>query len=186
MKIMNRSLPQTVSPPQTSKLQMKTHRLLKLSLFVTVLTTGTASADPSAVGHYGGATAGLVMPTLAAFDSTSRGIIRNLEIVGLQAFSVSMVPGMVTLPAEVRSTNITRRETPQLRLRPNGTFAGTFVLDDPGRLDFQDAEVRVSGRLSGRRGSITFIITMNKTYEDGSSEVAGGEVRVPVRLAQRR
>jgi hypothetical protein len=60
------------------------------------------------------------------------------------------------------------------------------VLDDPGRLDFQDAEVRVSGRLSGRRGMITFIITMNKTYEDGSSEVAGGEVRVPVRLAGRR
>jgi hypothetical protein len=165
---------------------MKTLRLLNLSLFVTLLTTGTASADPSAVGHYGGTTSGIVLPTLAAFDSTPRGIIRNIEIVGLQALSVSTIPGMGTQPAVVRSTNITRRETPQLRLRPNGTFAGTFVLDDPGRLDFQDAEVRVTGRLSGRRGSITFIITMNKTYGDGSSEVAGGQVRVPVRLAERR
>ncbi len=165
---------------------MKTHRLLKLSLFVTLLTTGMASADPSAVGHYGGTTTGISLPTLAAFDSTAQGIIRNIEIVGLQAFSISTIPGLGAQPAEIRSTNITRRETPRLRLRPNGTFAGSFVLDDPGRLDFQNAEVRVSGRLSGRRGSITFIISMNKTYEDGSSEVAGGQVRVPVRLAQRR
>lgn len=184
MEFLNHLHHPTVSP--TNRPQMKTHRLLNLSLFVTLLTTGVASADPSAVGHYGGVTAGPVLPTLAAFDSTSRGIIRNLEIVGLQALSVSTIPGMGEQPAQVRSTNITRRETPQLRLRRNGTFAGSFVLDDPGRLDFQDAEVRVSGRLSGRRGSITFIITMNKTYEDGSSEVVGGEVRVPVRLAQRR
>jgi|APTNR8051073442_1049403.scaffolds.fasta_scaffold87172_1 hypothetical protein len=165
---------------------MKTSRLLNLSFLFTLLTTGIASADPSAVGHYGGTTTGIVLPTLAAFDSTSRGIIRNLEIVGLQALSVSTIPGMGVQPAQVRSTNITRRETPQLRLRPNGTFAGTFVLDDPGRLDFQNAEVRVTGRLSGRRGAVTFVISMNKTYEDGSSEVAGGSIRVPVRLAQRR
>jgi hypothetical protein len=165
---------------------MKTHLTAKLAFALTLLSTGLASADPSAVGHYGGTTTGISLPTLAAFDSTPRGIIRNIEIVGLQALSVSTIPGLGTQPAVVRSTNITRRETPQLRLRPNGTFAGTFILDDPGRLDFQDAEVRVTGRLSGRRGSVTFIITMNKTYEDGSSEVAGGQVRVPVRLAGRR
>jgi len=69
--------------PPTNRHRMKTLRLLNLSLFVTLLTTGIASADPSAVGHYGGTTTGIVLPTLAAFDSTARGIIRNLEIVGL-------------------------------------------------------------------------------------------------------
>ncbi len=165
---------------------MKTHRTARLAFLLTLLSTGIASADPSAVGHYGGTTTGISLPTLAAFDSTARGIIRNIEIVGLQALSVSTIPGMGTQPAVVRSTNITRRETPQLRLRPNGTFTGSFLLDDPGRLDFRSAEVRINGRLSGRRGSITIIIAMDHTYEDGSTEVAGGSVRVPVRLAQRR
>jgi hypothetical protein len=170
----------------TNRHPMKTHLTAKLALALTLLSTGLASANPSAVGHYGGATTGISLPTLAAFDSTARGIIKNIEIVGFQAFSISTIPGRGTLPAEIRSTNITRRETPQLRLRPNGTFTGSFVLDDPGRLDFRSAEVRINGRLSGRRGSITFIITMDHTYEDGSSEVAGGSVRVPVRLAERR
>lgn len=165
---------------------MKTRLLLHIPLLVTLFTTGAASANPSAVGHYGGTTTGPVLPTLAAFDSTRQGIIRNIEIVGLQAYSVSTIPGLGEQPAEIRSTNITRRETPRLRLRSNGTFAGSFVLNDRGRLDFKNAQVRVTGRLSGRRGSISFVITMNKTYEDGSSEVASGQVRVPVRLAQRR
>lgn len=165
---------------------MKTNPLLKLSLFVSLLTTGLASANPSAVGHYGGTAAGPVLPTLAAFNSTRQGWITNIEIVGLQSYCVSTIPGMGVQPAELRSTNITRRETPQLRLRPNGTFAGSFVFTDPGRLDFQNAEVRVTGRLSGRRGAITFVITQNKSFTDGSSISCGGSIRVPVRFAGRR
>lgn len=165
---------------------MKTHRFVTLSFLTTLLATSLVKADPSAVGHYGGTTMGPVLPTLAAFDSSARGIISNLEIVGLQAYCVTTLPGSGAQPAQVRSTNITRRETPQLRLRANGTFTGSFVLDDPGRLDFQNAHVRVTGRLSGRRGAVTFVITQNESFTDGSSIACGGTVRVPVRLAQRR
>ncbi len=165
---------------------MKTHRIVTLSFVFLTFAATSATAVPSAVGHYGGTAFGLDAPTLAAFDSTREGILRNIEIVGLQAFSVSTVPGLGTQPAVVRSTNVTRRETPQLRLRANGTFSGSFVLSDPSRLDFRNATVRVAGRLGGRRGFIHFRIEMNNTYEDGSSEVAGGSIRIPVRLASRR
>lgn len=165
---------------------MKTNQILKLSLFVSLLTTGLASANPSAVGQYGGTAAASDFSTLAAFNSTRQGRIKDIEIVGLQAYCVSTIPGMGDLPAEVRSTNITRRETPQLRLRRNGTFAGSFLLDDPGRVDFHNAEVRITGRLSGRRGVINFEITQNESFIDGSSIACGGSVRIPVRLARRR
>lgn len=163
---------------------MKPSLIRHCLIFATLLAAARVSAAPSAVGHYGGFTPD--RQTLTAFDSTARGIIKNLEIVGLDALCTTTIPGMGTQPAVQRSTNITRRETPQFRLRPNGTFAGSFVLDDPGRLDFQNARVRVTGRLGGRRGSITFVLTMNQTYGDGSSMVCGGTVRIPVRLAPRR
>lgn len=163
---------------------MKSQLIRNILILAFLCTVGRTSAAPSAVGHYGGFTPG--RQTLTAFDSTARGIIRNLEIVGLEALCITTIPGMGAQPAVQRSTNITRRETPQFRLRANGTFAGTFVLDDPGRLDFQNARVRVSGRLSGRRGSVTYVLNMNETYGDGSSMVCGGTVRIPVRLAARR
>lgn len=165
---------------------MKTHQLLKLSLFVSLLTTGLASASPSAFGHYGGTAAGPVLPTLAEFNSTRQGRITGIETVGLQSYCVSTIPGMVVLSAEMHSTNFTRREMPQVRLRPNGSFAGSLILNDPGRLDFQNAMVRVTGRLSGRRGSITFVMNQNESFTEGSSVACGGSIRVPVRLARRR
>lgn len=184
INFMNYTFAQTF-PWKQSDIPMNTRHLVILPFFASLLATRMAIADPSAVGHYGGTTTGPVLPTLAAFDSSARGIISNLEIVGLQASCVTTLPGSGVQPAQVRSTNITRRETPRLRLRANSTFTGSFVLDDPGRLDFQNARVRVTGRLSGRRGVVTFVITQNESFTDGSSIACGGTARVPVRLARR-
>lgn len=160
---------------------MKTHSFVFFVCFFTVL---SANAAPSAVGDFGGSTPD--ESTFVAFESTRRGFIRNLEVVGLNALCTTTLPGQAPLPAEERSTNLTRRETPLIRLRRSGDFSEVFHLIDPSRVDFHGAEVRVSGRLRGDRGRISLVLLMEETYFDGSSMSCGGSVRLPVRLAPRR
>lgn len=97
----------------------------------------------------------------------------------------SEIPGQPTQPAQEQNTNITRAESGTVRLQANGRFSGSFVLNSPSRVDFRGATIRVSGRLSGYRGTITISLTMNKTYGDGSRQIAGGEVTIPVRTPRR-
>jgi len=143
-----------------------------------------AAAAPSAVGIYGGRSA--ADGTYVLFETTRRGFIKNLEIAGLTALCTTTIPGSETLPAEEISTTITRSETPLIRLQQSGQFSDDFDLIDAGRVDFQGARVRVTGRLRGDRGHVLIVLTMNETYGDGSTQVCGGSVRIPVERTRRR
>ena len=142
-----------------------------------------ASAAPSATGKYGGFTDD--QSTGVSFQSTSRGTLKNLVVVGLTSFCTTTIPGQDPLPAEQRSTNVTKNETPTIRLRPNGRFSASFDLPSTNRVDFVGASVEVTGRLRGKKGTISLVLQMNKTYEDGSTEVCGGAVTVPVERSRR-
>jgi hypothetical protein len=146
--------------------------------FVSLLSTQILSAAPSGVGKYGGISED--GQTFISFETTRRGFIRNLEIVGLTALCTTTIPGSEPEPSEERSTNIRKRETPLIRLRPSGQFSDDFNLMERGRMDFRGANVRVSGNLRGNRGSMLIVLTMDKTYEDGSTEVCGGSVGIRV------
>jgi hypothetical protein len=143
----------------------------------------TALAAPSAVGKYGGFTDD--QATAVSFESTSRGTIKNLVVVGLNSLCTTTIPGQEPQPAEQRTTNITKRETPTIRLRANGRFSATFELPSTNRVDFRGASVEVTGRLRGKKGTVSLVLQMNKTYEDGSTEVCGGSVTVPVERSRR-
>lgn len=120
------------------------------------------------------------------FETTRRGFIRNLEIAGFTALCTTTIPGSDPLPSEERSTNIRKDETPLIRLRRNGEFSEEFDLIDPSRADFRGARVRVTGNLRGNRGWLRIILTMNETYEDGSTQTCGGSVRIRVKRTRIR
>jgi hypothetical protein len=144
---------------------------------------GTASAAPSAVGKYAGFTDD--QASAVSFDSTARGTIKNLVVVGLTSLCLTTIPGQEQQPADQRTTNITKRETPAIRLRANGRFSATFELPSTNRVDFRGATVEVTGRLRGKKGTVTVGLQMNETYEDGSTEVCSGSVTVPVERSRR-
>jgi hypothetical protein len=144
---------------------------------------GEALAAPSAVGKYGGFTED--NSTAIGFETTARGTIKNVSIVALRSLCTTTLPGQDPLPAEERSTNITKREVPTIRLRSNSGFSATFELPSTNRVDFRGASVQLSGRLRGKRGTVSIVLQMNKTYEDGSTEVCGGSVTIPVQRGRR-
>jgi hypothetical protein len=145
--------------------------------------SSSSVAAPSAVGKYSGvSTNGF---TTVYFEASSAGIIRNLQIVALPALCTTTLPGEPASPAEERVTNITRKETPRIRLRSNSRFSAAFELTSLSRVDFKNAQVEITGRLRGKRGSVSVVIQMNKTYEDGSTQTCGGSVSLEVKKAPR-
>jgi hypothetical protein len=161
------------------------HYLYRIFVAVTLLTITiqAATAAPSGTGKYGGFTADKT--SAVSFDSTARGTIKNLVVVGLTSLCLTTIPGQEQQPADQRTTNITKRETPTIRLRANGRFSATFELPSTNRVDFRGATVEVTGRLRGKKGTVTVGLQMNKTYEDGSTETCSGTVTVPVERSRR-
>ncbi len=143
---------------------------------------GGAGAAPSAVGTYGGMSAD---GTSVLFESTAQGVIRRIEIAGFRALVQTEIPGQPATPAVEQSTNITRAESGTAQLRANGRFSDSFVLNSRSRMDLRGATVTISGVLRGRQGTITIRLTMDKTFGDGSRQIAGGSETIQVRLTRR-
>jgi len=121
--------------------------------------------------------------TTVGLTLTRQGVINNIQIAALQSLCQVTIPDSGQLPAEERSTSITKREIPSIRLRSGGRFRSEFELSNTSRVDFRGARIIMSGRLRGSTGTVSITLQFDKSYEDGSTETCGGSA--DIRLSQR-
>lgn len=135
-------------------------------------------ALPSFTGLYGGTTRDKI--TYFGAKLTPRSFLKNISIVALRAACTTQLPNQDPVDSE-RSTNITKNETPIIRVRDNGRFQAEFNLIFPYRVDFKDATVTIQGRLRGGTGRANITIVHTKTYEDSTTETCAGTANVYLR-----
>ncbi len=149
-----------------------------MRLILIFLIPSLSLALPSFTGLYGGVSSNEL--TYFSGKLTARSFLKRIEIAGLSAACTVQIPDQLPIE-ETRTTNITRDETPIVRVRANGKFSDQFDLISESRVDFKDATVNIRGRIRNGAGRVNLEIIQNKTYEDSSTEICYGYIRIPLR-----